>query len=92
MGSCVGVREGDDHTDVGFMEERWLTRGLQIQGHKVMAVIYIELCRLGRSSVDYIQMDELEEDRSPEDKLKEEASPSALLPHLRGLKNANLNY
>lgn len=36
--------------------------------------------------VNYIQMDELEEDGSLEDKIEEEALPSARAPHLRGQK------
>ena len=46
---------------------------------------------LRQSSVDYIHMDEVEEDRSLDDKLEEESSPSTRAPHLWGLKNPNLN-
>ena len=44
---------------------------------------------LRRSSIDSIQIDELEEDQSPEDKLEEATLPSVWAPHLRGLKPTN---
>ena len=42
------------------------------------------------SSVDYVRIDKLEEDRSSKYKVKKEAPPSVRAPHPNGLKDPNL--